>query len=317
MRHQAKFTLVDVFTSRPFGGNQLAVFSDASGISDVEMQALARELNFSESTFVTASDLPGAVRRVRIFTPAREIPMAGHPTVGTAWVLASHGQIPLKSSRGNLDATLELGIGPVTVTIESANAQPQFVWMHHREAEFAAIRRDAARIANAVGIEAADIRDDLPIQIVSTGFAFIYLPLRSIDALARCAPNKAALAALFDDGAPRLPIYMFVVKEQAPFAVRARMFAPHTDNIAEDPATGSAAAPFGAYAAAHGLIKPEPSTTFLIQQGVEMGRPSDIHVEVTRKDGGAFAIRIGGRCAIVGEGAMFLERPATSAPRRV
>jgi trans-2,3-dihydro-3-hydroxyanthranilate isomerase len=310
--HQAKFTLVDVFTSRPFGGNQLAVFSDAAGISDVEMQALARELNFSESTFVTASDLPGAVRRVRIFTPAREIPMAGHPTVGTAWVLASRGQIPLKSARGHLDATLQLGIGPVTVTIESAKAQPEFVWMNHREAEFGATRSDAARIANALGIEASDIRDDLPIQIVSTGFPFIYLPLRSIDALARCAPNKAALAALFDEGQPRLPIYMFAVKEQAPFVVRSRMFAPHTDNIPEDPATGSAAAPFGAYAAAHGLIKPEPSASFLIQQGVEMGRPSDIQVEVARKDNGGFGIRIGGRCAIVGEGAMFLECPATS-----
>jgi trans-2,3-dihydro-3-hydroxyanthranilate isomerase len=93
------------------------------------------------------------------------------------------------------------------------------------------------------------------------------------------------------------------------------MFAPHTDNIPEDPATGSAAAPFGAYAAAHGLIKSEPSATFLIQQGVEMGRPSDIHVEVARKDNGALGIRIGGRCAIVGEGAIFLERPPTSAPR--
>jgi trans-2,3-dihydro-3-hydroxyanthranilate isomerase len=312
MLHQAKFTLVDVFISQPFGGNQLAVFSDAAAISDAEMQALAHELNFSESTFVTASDVPGVVRRVRIFTPAREIPMAGHPTVGTTWVLASHGQIPLKSPRGHLDATLQLGIGPVTVTIESANAQPEFVWMNHREAEFGAIRRDGARIANALGIEASDIRDDLPIQLVSTGFPFIYVPLRSIDALARCAPNKTALAALFEESKPRLPIHMFVVKEQAPFVVRARMFAPHTDNIPEDPATGSAAAPFGAYAAMHGLIKPEPSATFLIQQGVEMGRPSDIHVEVTRKDGGAFAIRIGGRCAIVGEGAMFLERPATS-----
>ena len=315
MRHLAKFTLVDVFTSRAFGGNQLAVFSDAAGLSDAEMQALAHELNFSESTFVTASETPSIVRRVRIFTPAREIPMAGHPTVGTTWVLASHGQIALKSARGSRDATLQLGIGPVTVTIEGANAQPEFVWMNHREAEFGAIRRDAARIANALGIEAQDIRDDLSIQIVSTGFPFVYVPIRSIDALARCAPNKAALGALLNDGEQRLPIYMFVVKEQAPFVVRARMFAPHTDNIPEDPATGSAAAPFGAYAATHGLIKPEPLSSFLIQQGVEMGRPSDIHVEVTRKNSGAFGIRIGGRCAIVGEGAIFLERSPTSAPR--
>ncbi len=314
MHHQAKFTLVDVFTSRPFGGNQLAVFTDAAGLSDAEMQSLAREMNFSESTFVTASDAPGAVRRVRIFTPAREIPMAGHPTVGTAWVLASRGQILLKSAR--VDAILQLGIGPVTVSIEGANAKPEFVWMTHREAEFGAIRRDFARVANALGIAAADIREDLPIQIVSTGFPFVCVPLRSGNALARCAPNQAALAALFEANQQRLPIYMFVAKEQAAFAVRARMFAPHTDGIPEDPATGSAAAPFGAYAAACGLIKPEPSASFLIQQGVEMGRPSEIHVEVARKDDGAVGVRIGGRCAIVGEGAMFLERAATSSRAR-
>jgi trans-2,3-dihydro-3-hydroxyanthranilate isomerase len=308
MYHQAKFTLVDVFTSRPFGGNQLAVFNDAAGLRDAEMQELAHEMNFSESTFVTASDVPGAARRVRIFTPAREIQMAGHPTVGTAWVLASHGQIALKSAR--VDATLELGIGPVTVSIEGANAKPEFVWMQHREAEFGAIRRDAARIASALGIEASDIRNDLPIQIVSTGFPFLYVPIRSIDALARCAPNKTTLAALFHSDEPRLPIHMFV-GEQNPFVVRARMFAPHTDGIPEDPATGSAAAPFGAYAAQYGLIKPDPAAAFLIRQGVEMGRPSEIHVEVARKDNGALGIRIGGRCAIVGEGAMFLERPAT------
>jgi trans-2,3-dihydro-3-hydroxyanthranilate isomerase len=310
MYHQAKFTLVDVFTSRPFGGNQLAVFNDAAGLSDAEMQELAHEMNFSESTFVMASEVPGAVRRVRIFTPAREIPMAGHPTVGTTWVLASHGQILLKSARVRLDATLELGIGPVTVSIEGANGKPEFVWMQHREAEFGAIRRDAARIASALGIEASDIRDDLPIQIVSTGFPFLYVPIRSIEALARCAPNKTTLAALFHAHEPRLPIHMFVVSEQNPFVVRARMFAPHTDGIPEDPATGSAAAPFGAYAAEYGLIKPDPVAAFLIRQGVEMGRPSEIHVEVARKDNGALGIRIGGKCAIVGEGAMFLERPA-------
>jgi trans-2,3-dihydro-3-hydroxyanthranilate isomerase len=311
MQRQAKFTLVDVFTSRPFGGNQLAVFTDAAGLSDTEMQELAHEMNFSESTFVLASEVPGVVRRVRIFTPAREIPMAGHPTVGTTWVLASHGQIPLKSAR--VDATLQLGIGPVTMSIDGSDTKPDFVWMNHREAEFGATRRDPARIASALGIAEADIRDDLPIQIVSTGFRFLYVPLRSVDALARCTSNGATLAALFEANEQRLPIYMFVAKERGAFAVRSRMFAPHTDNIAEDPATGSAAAPFGAYASAHGLFKPEPCASFLIEQGVEMGRPSEIHVEVTRKESGAFGIRIGGRCVIVGEGTIFLQATATSA----
>jgi trans-2,3-dihydro-3-hydroxyanthranilate isomerase len=302
MPREIPFILVDVFTSRPFGGNQLAVFTDGAAISASEMQELAHEMNFSESTFVMPPDSSGA-RRVRIFTPKHEMSMAGHPTVGTTWVLATRGDIALDSA--NVDATLILGIGPVTVTIESTGGKPDFVWMAHREPEFGATRDDRGRIAEALGITAADIRDDLPIQTVSTGVPFIFVPLRSLDALAKCAVNAMALAALFKPGEPILPIYMFVANESGEFAPRSRMFAPH-DGVPEDPATGGASAPFGAYAAAYGLIKPAPRTSFLIQQGVEMGRPSEIRVEVTRKESSALAIRIGGRCAIVGEGTMFL-----------
>ena len=237
-------------------------------------------MNFSESTFVMPPDSSGA-RRVRIFTPKREMPMAGHPTVGTTWVLATRGEIALDWA--SVDATLILGIGPVTVTIESTGGQPDFVWMAHREPEFGATRDDRERIATALGITTADIRDDLPIQAVSTGVPFIFVPLRSLEALAKCTVNAVALAALFNPAEPILPIYMFVANESGEFAPRSRMFAPH-DGVPEDPATGGASAPFGAYAAAYGLIKPAPRTSFLIQQGVEMGRPSEIQVEVARKD---------------------------------
>ena len=303
MPRKTPFILIDVFTSRPFGGNQLAVFTEAAALSATEMQELAHEMNFSESTFVMPAESPGATRRVRIFTPSIEMPMAGHPTVGTTWVLASRGEIPLDSM--SVDATLELGIGPVTVTIESAGGQPEFVWMAHREAEFGAKRDDRGRVAAALGITAADIRDDLPIQVVSTGVPFIFVPVRTLDALAKCAPNTSAIGALFKPGEEVLLIYLFVANEAGEFAPRSRMFAPHS-GIAEDPATGSAAAPFGAYAATYGLIEPAPRTSFVIRQGVEMGRPSEIHVEVARKDSGGYAIRIGGRCVIVGEGTMFL-----------
>jgi trans-2,3-dihydro-3-hydroxyanthranilate isomerase len=302
MPRKTPFTLVDVFTSRPFGGNQLAVFTDAAALSTNEMQELAHEMNFSESTFVMPPE-SGSARRVRIFTPKHEMPMAGHPTVGTTWVLASRGEIALESA--SVDATLQLGIGPVTVTIESSHGKPDFVWMAHREAEFGAKRNDHERVAHALGISAADIRDDLPIQSVSTGFPFTFVPLKTLAALAKCAPNEPAHSALLKPGEQSLPLYMFVASESGEFSARSRMFSPH-DGVAEDPATGGAAAPFGAYAATYGLIKPAPKASFLINQGVEMGRPSEIRVEVARKDGGAFAIRIGGRCAIVGEGAMFL-----------
>jgi trans-2,3-dihydro-3-hydroxyanthranilate isomerase len=194
MSRKTPFILVDVFTSRPFGGNQLAVFTDAAALNAAEMQELAHEMNFSESTFVMPPESSGA-RRVRIFTPTVELPMAGHPTVGTTWVLASRGEIALESAR--VDATLQLGIGPVTVTIESTDGKPDFVWMAHREAEFGEKRDDRARFAEALGISAADIRDDLPIQIVSTGFPFVFVPIRNLDALGRCYPNKAPIAALF------------------------------------------------------------------------------------------------------------------------
>jgi len=173
MPRKTPFTLVDVFTSRPFGGNQLAVFTDAATLSASDMQELAHEMNFSESTFVMPADSSGA-RRVRIFTPRREIPMAGHPTVGTTWVLASRGEVALASAR--VDATLQLGIGPVTVTIENTGGRPDFVWMAHREAEFGAKRDDRERVAKALGIAATDIRDDLPIQAVRPGFQFVCPP---------------------------------------------------------------------------------------------------------------------------------------------
>ena len=303
MPTKTPFVLVDVFTSKPFGGNQLAVFTDAAALSTSEMQGLAHEMNFSESTFVMPPESSGA-RRVRIFTPRREIPMAGHPTVGTTWVLASRGEIALDSA--SVDATLQLGIGPVTVTVESTGGKPDFVWMTHREAEFGAKRDDRDRIAAAIGITAADIRDDLPIQTVSTGFPFVMVPIRTLDALAKCTSNAAPIAALFKPGEQSPLIYMFVGNPSGEFSARSRMFAPH-DGIPEDPATGSAAAPFGAYAATYRLINPAPKTSFTIQQGVEMGRPSEIRVEVARKDTGAFAIRIGGRCVIVGSGEFTLD----------
>jgi trans-2,3-dihydro-3-hydroxyanthranilate isomerase len=303
MSRKTPFILVDVFTSRPFGGNQLAVFTDAAALTASEMQELAHEMNFSESTFVLPAESVGAARRVRIFTPSIEMPMAGHPTVGTTWVLASRGEIALDSA--SVDATLQLGIGPVTVTIENAGGKPDFVWMAHREAEFGAKRTDREHVAKALGITAADIRDDLPIQTVSTGVPFLFVPLRTLEALAKCAPGKASITSLSNPGEQPPLIYVFVAKQSGEFAPRSRMFAPHA-GVAEDPATGSAAAPLGAYAATYGLIKPSPKSSFLIQQGVEMGRPSEIRVEVARKDSGAFAIRIGGRCVIVGEGVMFL-----------
>jgi len=300
MTSRIAFTLVDVFSSRPFRGNQLAVFHDASGLKAARMQSLASEMNFSESSFVIpALRRPDPVR-VRIFTPRREVPLAGHPTVGTAWVLASRGELHTG------EASLRLGVGDTTITIEGKARNPSFIWMSHRLAEFGERRVDSDRIATALGVDTVDVRGDLPIEAVSTGNPFLFVPLSSVDALRRCVSSPSVLHALFQ-GAPRaLPLYLFACEGSPARSVRARMFAPHTDGIAEDPATGSAAAPLGAYLRAHGVIGSAARTRFQVIQGVEIGRRSEIAVEVLNSTGGGPSIRIGGRCTIVGEGQMRL-----------
>jgi trans-2,3-dihydro-3-hydroxyanthranilate isomerase len=294
------FSLVDVFSSRPLRGNQLAVFHDAGGLKAAQMQSLAREMNFSESTFVIPAPRRPAPVRVRIFTPRREIPMAGHPTVGTAWVLASRGELRMG------EATLRLGVGETRITIEGKARNPSFIWMSHRLAEFGERRSDYERVASALGIDTVDVRGDLPIEAVSTGNPFLFVPLSSVDALRRCVSSPSALHTLFQ-GAPRLlPVYLFVCEGSPARSVRARMFAPHTDGIAEDPATGSAAAPLGAYLRAHGVIGSTARTRFQVIQGIEIGRRSEIAVELLNGTGNGPSIRIGGRCTIVGEGQMRL-----------
>jgi trans-2,3-dihydro-3-hydroxyanthranilate isomerase len=319
MSRRYDFVQVDVFTDQAFGGNQLAVFLDGRGLSSGEMQTLAREMNFSESTFVLPSDLPEAARRVRIFTPAEELPMAGHPTVGTAWVLAARGDLPLTGD--TTGATLALEIGPVPMQIESEGGQPSFVWMSHRQPEFGPVRSDAEAVAEALGATAADLRNDLPIQVVSTGLPYLFVPFRSLEAIGRCRPNQAALAGLYPGETP-LAVYLFTMETTTPEAlVHGRMFAPHVFDIPEDPATGSAAAPLAAYLAGYGLAPGGPEARFVCEQGIEMGRPSRIHLEVRRQGEEIVGLRIGGQAVIVGAGAIFWEASArpggSSMPRLV
>jgi trans-2,3-dihydro-3-hydroxyanthranilate isomerase len=227
--------------------------------------------------------------------------MAGHPTIGTAWVLASRGQLRTG------EATLRLGVGDTRITIEGKARNPYFIWMSHRAAQFGERRDDPDRIAAGLGIDPGDVRGDLPIEAVSTGNPFLFVPLSSVDALKRCVSSRSALHALFENAPRILPVYLFVGEGSPMQSVRVRMFAPHTDAITEDPATGSAAAPLGAYLRAHGLIGSTGRTRLRVVQGIEMGRRSEIAVEVLNRGGDdGPSIRIGGRCTIVGEGRMRL-----------
>jgi trans-2,3-dihydro-3-hydroxyanthranilate isomerase len=302
MTRRYHFVQVDVFTDRAFGGNQLAVFTDARGLSADEMQTLTREMNYAECTFVLPPEMPNAVKRVRIFTPGKEMPMAGHPTVGTAYVLAGSGEIGLHD--GTTEVTLQLGIGAVNIAVEAQDGAPRFVWMAHREPEFGAVRDDRERVASALGISPEDIDADRPLQVVSTGVPFLFVPLRSLAAAGRCQSNAPALNSALGRGVDGA--YVFTTETASREAsVHARMFAPHTLGIPEDPASGSAAAPLGAYLARYGLAPDAPETRFVCEQGIEMGRPSQIHVDMRRAGERITSLRIGGQSVIVAEGDVF------------
>ena len=291
-----RFVQVDVFTPKPFGGNQLAVFTDARGLSAEEMQTLAREMNFAESTFVLPPERPGAVKRVRIFTTTSEMPFAGHPTVGTTFVLASEGVIPLTGAETTAHLQLNIGLTPVRVT--ARDDRPEFVWMEQRRAEFGEAGAPAAAVAGAIGVEVEDIAaTGWPLQVVSTGVPYLIVPLRTLGAVRRAHPDPTALQRILP---PDTCAYLFTREAQDPaHQARARMFNANPLDLPEDAATGSAAGPLGAYLVRHKILAPG---TFVIEQGYEMGRPSLIHVSVT--EGGQ--ISVGGRTVKVGEGVMYL-----------
>ncbi len=275
------FKIVDVFTDRPLAGNQLAVVLDAGGLQTGSMQAIAREFNFSETTFVTPSQQAGCDWRVRIFTPLIELAMAGHPTVGTAVVLHELGM-------AGAEVVFELGVGPTPVAFDGDG----LAWMTQPEATFGAIVEDRELLASALSLSPEEIRADLPTQVVSCGNEFLFVPLSSLEALSRMQANMAVW-----DRATAIPrrggVYAFV--ETSRGRVRARMFAPAV-GVPEDPATGSGAGPLGAYFARHLGV-----TSLLIEQGVEMGRPSTLHA-----DASAARPRVGGRAVIVASGELLL-----------
>ena len=295
------FLQLDVFTRRPFGGNPLAVFTDARGLTTEQMQQITREMNYSESTFLLPPTLPGCDVKVRIFTPGMEMPMAGHPTVGTTAAIFQRGLVDLPA---NGALTLELGIGPVKVEVEPRDGGAPFVWMNHYPPVFTPSPVLHAAAADALGLAVDDLDTLLPLEVVSTGVPYLFVPVKTLEGIGRARSETAALARLFSGSEPA-SVGLFtreVVDQTAAF--HARMFSPHLDGIIEDPATGSMAAPFGAYAAKYGLLPDAPSHRFVVEQGIEMGRPSQITVEVA-PEGDTYQIRIGGDSVLVGEGHIF------------
>jgi trans-2,3-dihydro-3-hydroxyanthranilate isomerase len=297
------FRLVDVFTDRPFGGNQLAVFPDGRGIDAARMQRIAREFNFSETTFVLPAEVPGADVRVRIFTPGSELPFAGHPTLGTAYALVLEGRIPLGPDGARV--VLQEGVGNVPVDVTNEGGRPGFVRMEAPLPSFGPPIRDAAEAAAAISVKPSEVADEPAPRVGSSGNPFLFVRLRTLDAVRRARPDVPRLTALLER-AGAAGIYPFVTAgAEAGSAVHGRLFAPGV-GIQEDPATGSAAPPLGVLLVQEGLVpRDRGRARFVLEQGFEMGRPSLLHVEVDQADGGSIsAVRVGGRCVAFARGSL-------------
>lgn len=291
---ELNFYQVDVFTDQPLAGNPLAVFVNAKGLDADRMLAIAREMNLSETTFLFASKLADCDFQVRIFTPGREIPFAGHPTLGTAHVLFRHGILP----SGRDACRFEMGVGPVNVARDGV-----YFMMEQPQPEFQQPRTDHEAIAQALGLASADLHPDLPAQVVSTGFPALLVPLQSLDAVERVALNLASLRQILGDLDMIYPFCLDTVNPQA--HAHTRGFAPFI-GIPEDPATGSVAGAMGAYLARHRLFDEDRLSNLTLEQGLEMKRPSEIKVSVGLTDGQIHSIRVGGKAHTVAEGRLFL-----------
>jgi trans-2,3-dihydro-3-hydroxyanthranilate isomerase len=292
---RVSFVTCDVFTSRRFAGNPLLVIPDARGLSQEQMQAIAREINFSESTFVFPADDPAHTYRQRTFVPLKEIPYAGHPTVGTAFVMSWLGKLPDRAD----GVTVEVGFGPLKLDLfRRADGTVERVRMEQGVPSPGLPVTDPealGRLAAANGLPGAGVfNPSLPVQTVSTGNRALIVPLSSVDLLAAAAADTRLLAAVETEH-DALIIYLVAPSPVGGARIRARAFCTGA-GVPEDPATGSAAGPLGIYLALHHAL-PADSPRFVVEQGIEMGRPSEIEVEVEGPPGAPTAVKVAG-CAV-------------------
>ena len=299
-----RYLTADVFTDVPFSGNQLAVFPDARGIPEHRLLDVTREFNYSEVTFVYPAHDPAHTHRVRIFTPGAEVPFAGHPTVGTAHVLAAIGEIPLDGDLTRI--VFEEGVGPVPVVIRSSRGVPvsaQLSVAKLPEIGPLAVSRDA--IAATIGLDPSDLLgDDWSPQALSCGLPFLFVPVRNLAAVAKARVRMDAWDATLK-GTWASEVFVFAPGGERPgTAFHARMFAPGL-NVPEDPATGSANAALAGYLAARDPRR-DGLLTWQVEQGFQMGRPSIINVEADVANGQVSAVRVGGASVLVAEGTMAI-----------
>ena len=272
-----RYLHLDVFTDRLFEGNQLAVFPEPGDLTTKQMQVIAKEMNFSESTFIYPAERGGDVR-MRIFTPGEELPIAGHPTIGSTFALALEGVI----AKGRERFVFELGVGPTPVSLEWTADGLGFAWMTQPLPKFGGAIGDRDAFAAAVGVATADLLPGLPVQVVSCGVPFLFVPLVSraaVDAVS--IERKALTRSQLGAGLEELPVFFFSPEQAGDGSetVYSRMLAPRF-GIGEDPATGAASGPLGAYLLQHRLVTADAARAMISLQGVAMGRPSRVHISI-------------------------------------
>jgi len=296
-----KYYICDVFTDQRFGGNQLAVLPDARGLNDTQMQQVAREFNFSESTFVFPAD-EGHTRKVRIFTPTREVPFAGHPNIGTAFVLATGGE--LEEFDGSTDIVFEGKAGLVGISLRRSDEGMISCELKAPQVLSLGKVLPAGMVAAAISLSKSEIVTDThPPMLASVGLPFVMVELRDQSALQKAGINANGFEQIAAQGVmPDIHVY---VQSHDEFDIRARMFAPH-DGVPEDPATGSANC---ALAGLLGHFHPSRSGMFewRIAQGVEMGRPSLLQARAEKTDGNVLSTWIGGSCVMVSDGHIYVD----------
>jgi len=299
-----RYLHLDVFTDQPLAGNQLAVFPHGEAIPQQLMQRIAAEMAFSETTFLLPPEHDATDVRMRIFTPRHELPMAGHPTVGSSFALAHEGVI----ASGRERFTFGLGVGPTEVRLDWRGEVLGFAWMRQQVPRFGPVLEDREALAAALGLAAGDLAAaELPAQCGSAGVPVLLVPLASRRAVDAAVLDAARIRAVFAaSGCEEMGVFVFTT-EPGPDAatVYSRMFAPMF-GIAEDPATGGASGPLGAYLLRHGVVDASGARGILSLQGVAMGRPSHVHVDVQGDAAGIGQVLVGGHAVLVGEGTLVL-----------
>jgi trans-2,3-dihydro-3-hydroxyanthranilate isomerase len=312
-----RYLTADVFTTEPFTGNQLAVVFGAEGLSTETLQAITREFNYSETTFVFEPETPGTTRRVRIFTPGMEVPFAGHPTIGTAHVLVATGEVkpsPEESAAGEMSVVLGENVGPVPVRVRLEHGVP--TWAQLTTAMLPEERvevRDIDALAHMLSLHPSDFLGGAYTPTgVSCGLAFQMIGLTSVDAVSRARLRVDAWERVLGGTWAEWPmVFAMTGGTDTPGIaahvqgcdIRARVFVP-SGGVPEDPATGSANAALAGYLAAR--TPREGTLAWEVAQGVEMGRPSRLSIEAVKRHGTIEAIRVGGASVVMAEGTMAI-----------